>query len=698
MIVASLLFIPALTLILALKLHRNIPWGDEIGLFLVTRLHEGLTLGKLFRFHNEHQIVITKLVIYLDLVLFNGSRLLPLAASFFCGLAVPLIYGWVAWNGGIGLSRNQAMVVTAAAATLYFNGRQFFGLTFPILFVHFSANILILVAFAAVTAFLLPRSNSNVSLTSTRLPIVFVAAYVLASLSSAAGLLIGPTVLAGVGLLFLAAEGEFKRKLTSLATLVGLVTVAITAVYTGAYFMTTDRQGPQALSNVWSMVHFVMLFVGAPFWRDSSWPMEHHANPAGLYLSCLAFWALLVALGITVYRRRRELTAFDCFHVCVIVFVILAACMGAPFRAQLSTVEAINKKYASTELLAWASAASLALRFWPKVLFGAAGNKRRALVLSLMAVVVLLPGDLLEYRMWRNWNQQVEAAVSAFSSDVFSDALFQRFWYDSHQAAAILTDLRRLGKYCFRDTPQVPYPLRDRFQVASVSGALQPLNATVLPETGEPGLDGFLINGHEPATPCGAGFPALLVADPQDRVVGYGSCTEWAAAAHVGNSPPSEFRIFALENGHNAIPVGFVKPPSLVISHTGGKRLPATPDHTDYALEFFNDVKTPLIAPPPHVPATGEISLLGWAVDKAHGRTATGLGVVIEGQEYPAVYGTQRKDVAVYFKQPGFETSGFVFKLPSSKIGTGQHELRLRIHVGSGEEYLETRGYPFFIN
>ena len=703
LIIASLLLIPALTLVLALRLHRDIPWGDEIGLFLITRLQEGLTLAKLFHFHNEHQIVITKLVIYLDLVLLNGSRILPLLASVLCGLGIPLIYGWVSWRSPSGLSRNQILVLTALAATLYFNGRQLFGLTFPILLQHFSANFLVLLAFAAVAAGgLRSRSADAAPGLSPRLLAAFVVAYILAAMSSATGLLIGPTVLAVIVFVIVISDRDARRVASQSAQIVVLAMVVITAVYVGGYFATTGRQVAEIDWNLWSNLHFVMLFVGAPLWRDSapgsSWPIEHHANPAGLYLTCVAFWVLLVALGVALFRRRRQLTTFDLFHVCVIVFVILTACMGAPFRAQFGAAEAINKKYASTELLAWASAASLAIRFWPRVLFGGAGNGRRALILGVITAGVLLPGDLLEYRVWGEWNKQVEEAASAFSSDVYSDVLLHRFYYDAAQSFSVLTDLRRLGKYCFRNMPAPPYRLSDRFQLAGGSGPIQRLDASIRPESEEPGLEGFLLNGAGPTTPCTARFPALLVTDPQNRVVGYGSCAGWSAAAHASTSSASEFKLFAVEGSREVVPIGLVNPPALVISHVGGKRLPAVPDHTDYALEFFNEVKTPLIQPPVHVPAAGEIKLAGWAVDRVHGRAATGLGVVIEGQEYPALYGSQRKDVAVYFKQPGFEASGFLFQMPASKAGAGRHELRLRIYVGGGQEYLETRGFPFSVD
>jgi hypothetical protein len=698
LIIASLLLIPALTLVLALRLHRDIPRLDELGLLLTTRLQEGLTLAKLFHFHNEHQIVITKLVIYLDLVLLNGSRLLPLVASVLCGLGIPLIYGWVSWRYPSGLSRNQILVLTALVGTLYFNGRQLLGLTFPILLVHFSANFLVLLAFAAVAAGgLRSRSADLAPALSPRLLAAFVVAYILAAMSSAGGLLIGPAVLAVIVFVIVISDRDASRLARQSAQIVVPAMVVITAVYVGGYFATTGRQIEEIDRNLWSNLHFVMLFVGAPLWRDSPWPIEHHANPAALYLTCLAFWALLTALGVALFRRRRELTAFDLFHACVIIFVVLTACMGAPFRAQLSTVEAINKKYASTELLAWASAASLAVRFWPRILFGAAGKAHRCLVLCVSLAVVLLPGDLLEYRVWREWNMQVEEAASAFSSDVYSGVLFQRFYHDPRQAFTILTDLRRLGKYCFRSMPAPQYPLSDRFQLASALGPLPRLEASIRPESEEPGLEGFLLSGAGPTTPCTARFPALLVTDLQNRVVGYGSCAGWSAAAHASASGAPEFKLFAVESSREVVPIGFVNPPVLVVSHVGGRRLPAVPDHTDYLLDVFNEVKTPLIQPPVHIPSAGEIKLVGWAVDRVHGRAATGLGVVIEGQEYPALYGSQRKDVADYFKQPGFEASGFVFKLPASKAGAGRHELRLRIYVGGGQEYLETRAYVFIV-
>src|SRR4030095_16180143 len=61
-----LTIIPAGTLVMVFGLYHNVPWGDQIGLFFTNRFDEGLTLEKLFRFSNEHQIVFTKLCMYLD--------------------------------------------------------------------------------------------------------------------------------------------------------------------------------------------------------------------------------------------------------------------------------------------------------------------------------------------------------------------------------------------------------------------------------------------------------------------------------------------------------------------------------------------------------------------------------------------------------------------------------------------------------
>ena len=73
------------------------------------------------------------------------------------------------------------------------------------------------------------------------------------------------------------------------------------------------------------------------------------------------------------------------------------------------------------------------------------------------------------------------------------------------------------------------------------------------------------------------------------------------------------------------------------------------------------------------------IKLEGWAVDTSNESTAGGVYIDIDGELFPAFYGTARRDVRRYFKSDAYRYSGFERAIPLSEIGAGSHELSVVI-------------------
>src|SRR5262249_20284773 len=74
------------------------------------------------------------------------------------------------------------------------------------------------------------------------------------------------------------------------------------------------------------------------------------------------------------------------------------------------------------------------------------------------------------------------------------------------------------------------------------------------------------------------------------------------------------------------------------------------------------------------------ITLTGWAVDREAGGPSSGVAINVDGQQdFPAEYGQERVDVALFFDRPAYWHSGFVASLPVEKLGRGRHLLRLKI-------------------
>jgi hypothetical protein len=714
-----ILIIPVSTLVMIFRLYHNVPWGDHINLFAANRLQEGLTLSKLFRFHNEHQIVFTKLLIDWDYVMFHGSNILPYIATTFSLLGICGFYCWMLQRFGNFASPRHRLVACGLIVMLYFNGRMLWTITFPILFEHPSTALFALCAFFAFCRlpFALthnPKYRAQPHLSSPVLVITLVAGYAAAAISSASGVLVGPAIGLAV-CAFLIGSRQFSAGTVRKTAAVALTaTVIVAGVYVGAYRIGTPGAGlqPRAL-HLLADIKFLILFVGAAFFRDSGWPVSRHADPFAMYAVAALFWLLLVWIAAQLFRRRESPSSFEIFHVCVILFVLLTAAVGGIFRADLSSLEAINKKYASNALLAWASAASLLIYWKPGTLFGKRpASWNRPLVICAAAFLLLIPGDLAELRVWQDWERQVKEAASAAASGVYSDVLMKRFDPNDGEAEQVVKQFIAHQAYCYRQMPPTGYHLSERFEVVDASPPAH-LAADITPLEQKPGMDGFTASGTS-TTMAGSGFPSLLVTDSDSRVIGYGNISNvapggvpsgnaklWFAAFRPVKSQSSgAVRVYAIDGGiarlAGELPVPR-RPQAATPLKVSAKALLRVPDHTDYSLEFFNGVSAPLVQPPVRIPFAGEISIAGWAVDRECVTAAAGLVVLIDNKDYAAQTGLTRVDVAAYFKQPEFTFAGFSFKMPSARVGAGRHELRLKIYTNGGNSYLKTPVFPFFI-
>ena len=146
----AMLLVPgAVAVWMAAALLHDIPWGDHLTLFRDTGLAEGISLESLFRFHNEHLIVPTRLAVAADYWLWHGANLLPAIASVLCVLGIVAAEAWMFRRALPGLAPAAGAFVTAALAAILFNGRLTWTLTFPILLQHVSANLGVMMTIAA---------------------------------------------------------------------------------------------------------------------------------------------------------------------------------------------------------------------------------------------------------------------------------------------------------------------------------------------------------------------------------------------------------------------------------------------------------------------------------------------------------------------------------------------------------------------
>lgn len=72
------------------------------------------------------------------------------------------------------------------------------------------------------------------------------------------------------------------------------------------------------------------------------------------------------------------------------------------------------------------------------------------------------------------------------------------------------------------------------------------------------------------------------------------------------------------------------------------------------------------------------VKLEGWAVDTGNKSMAGGVYIDIDGELFPAFYGTKvEQRIRRYLGGFAYRYSGFERAIPVSRIGTGSHELSI---------------------
>jgi len=704
---AALLFTPIHAIFLAAGLLDDVPSQDELSYFVYDKIGHGLNLTNLFAFLNEHQIVFTRLAIYCDYKFFHGTNLLPCLVNALLLAGVWCVYSAELRRAGSGFSRNEYVLLCGLLLTLYFNGRMLENLTFSVMEFPWTA-------FLAACAFsLFSRLPEQIARPGKRIRSLTVLAAVLvaAALSCAGGLLTGPSMLVVLAALLLYSPSIPKKPLLKTGAVLLAVTCVIVGVYVGAFRAVSGAFGKHPVFDPSAIASFVYVFVGGPWFNDSEWPIVAHASPMLLYSVCASFWALLAWLAIQLFKRRDRITAFELFHACAIVFVVLTALSGSALRSDLSPMEGVSKKYTPIALMAWLSAASLLAFYRPGMLFKGQRVRPAALAGGIALVLIIIPGDLLQYRMWRLWRAQLRQTAVAVASGVYDSDRLRRLYHRPEAGYAASREFAEQGEYCYRRMPTPGYNARERFQV-NESDHAGALNAEVTAVRDRPGSEGYVAWGT--SGDFSDAFPALLIADSDGRALGYGTMAdissdgtgrrtaEWFAAFQApraaGHSP---LRIYRLRQ-HAASLWGQLELVGEEPEIDAARKAASVPlrrlaDNNDFNLDTFNGVGAPTLHQTVHVARRGKLELAGWAVDRNASRPAAAVDILVDGRAFTAQTGRRRDDVSSYFHQPRFATSGYSIEIPAAAIGRGTHHLRVRIYVAAGASFVESPDYDFLI-
>ncbi|GEM_PF-3008990 len=84
-----------------------------------------------------------------------------------------------------------------------------------------------------------------------------------------------------------------------------------------------------------------------------------------------------------------------------------------------------------------------------------------------------------------------------------------------------------------------------------------------------------------------------------------------------------------------------------------------------------------------------EFTMTGWAIDTDQKKPATCVFIKIGQQYYPAVYGRERVDLAIVYRNEFLKNSGFIAYIPTKSLDVGEYGITIVIVSADGKTYTE---------
>ncbi|SEM34031.1 hypothetical protein SAMN02800694_0706 [Luteibacter sp. UNCMF331Sha3.1] len=469
-------------------------WDGYVGFFLRAS-SEGWSA--LFEAHNEHRLILARLLFYPDIAWFGGMGILPLVANVALagGVAFSLCRAALTLTTEGSPPTRHAIVALIVGMAFFWSQRENFTWAFQTQF--FLAEALPLFAFQLAASGASAKRAGN-------LPAMGTACAFLAIGAMANGILVFPL------LLFLGAcIGLGRRWLFG----TGLITIATIALFLRA-FRGGQTHVPMLLvlqDRPFEVLHFVLRYLGSPlyFALGAAPPAIPSAEVSGAVLLVGACWLVPAAWR---ERRSRPLRIAMLAVVSYVVASALGTALGR-LPIQYGLAGALVSRYSSLAMLAWLA---LVVAASP----GLAAGLSRARVPALICAVLLamLPWQLRAARSQASitWNRELAGlALATGTNDPEAiSAVYPREATDI--ALDTATRARAAG-----------LPPFGRPVFASASGWLgsklaQPVcqggieTSRPLSDEGDQRIDGHLRQAFSQS----AGQPALVV-DGRDTIVGW---------------------------------------------------------------------------------------------------------------------------------------------------------------------------------
>ncbi len=292
--------------------------------------------GWLWSQHNEHRILITRLLLLADLQFFGGKNI-SLLIEMYLTQALLLAAICHAVERFTNFPRYLKTTLDGLFAFCLFHPNQAQNLTWPFQVSFILAFAIATFAFLAIAFFERFRLSVLVVIGLSLAPL-------LAALNVAGGLLIGPVSIA---------FAIFKRlRVRHIVAMTALFSASTVAYLTGYYAADPKHPPFAALRQVKDILVYVLTYFGASWTRL----LPHKER-----VTCLISFVCFGFLTVRAVRNRSRTSNFEWFCIAECVFMIATASVTAIGRLQFGVGQAYAGRYQTPAMLYWGSLCALAL-------------------------------------------------------------------------------------------------------------------------------------------------------------------------------------------------------------------------------------------------------------------------------------------------------------------------------------------------
>jgi len=417
-VAVALLFVALMAL--GIWRHRStVPHWDMWEAYLGFYARAGQDWHAWWAQHNEHRLVVARLIFWIDLRLFHGSMVLLYSLNAVFPLLIVACWAFLLrrvqpQNLPSGASRTARVALMSLLVVLTTSWIQSENFTWAFQSQFWLAYLLPLLAFVLL-------AHAQVTGSRRSFWLACLTGFVSAG-SMSNGTLALPLLVVQALLLRLRWRDVVVLLLAAVLEL-------------GLYFHGYHRFIPAPASSAWpDLVRYVLLFLGGPWYfllqQAALWP----AMAAG------AAWIVLVLVLAVRVLRQRPTQPYAVALLALLAYIGAAALGAADNRISWGVKQALSTRYLTPQLMAWAAVLLLAWQQWPRVL-----TSRWALSGYALVPLLLLPAQQGGISVPKDYLIQLRLptlAVQLGVRDVDTDA-FKRMTYTGERTFALAEQAKR---------------------------------------------------------------------------------------------------------------------------------------------------------------------------------------------------------------------------------------------------------------